>query len=202
MSLLEEVGNVPAGTSRRIAVVSSRVLMTHDETGRILDVGRRTRAISPALSRALADRDGHCRFPGCDSTFCDAHHIEHWADGGETRLDNLVLLCRRHHRFVHEDGWRVILDAAAEVPGKGHGKGPQQEPHEVRFVGPDGCGLPMAPPLPALGREIEATEGALAMLGELMDELGVDWSADASEPAWDGSRLDLSWALDVLRSPR
>ena len=67
--------------------------MTHDDTGRVLDVGRKTRAVSPALRRALEYRDGGCRFPGCGLTFCDAHHVEHWADGGETKLDNLVLLC-------------------------------------------------------------------------------------------------------------
>ncbi len=85
--------DVSAETSRRIACDASRVVMTHDDTGRVLDVGRKTRAVSPALRRALEYRDGGCRFPGCGLTFCDAHHVEHWADGGETKLDNLVLLC-------------------------------------------------------------------------------------------------------------
>ena len=62
--------------------------------GEILDVGRRTRTISPALRRALAARDRQCRFPGCQNRRCDAHHLEHWAAGGATALDNLVLLCR------------------------------------------------------------------------------------------------------------
>lgn len=68
-----------------------------------LDVGRRTRTIPSAIRRALAVRDGGCRYPGCDrpTHWCEAHHIRHWADGGETRLDNLVLLCRRHHGMVH-----------------------------------------------------------------------------------------------------
>jgi hypothetical protein len=76
-------------------------------TPRILDVGRKTRTIPPALRRALEARDRGCRFPGCGLRFTDAHHIRHWADGGETRLGNLVLLCRFHHRLVHEEGFRV-----------------------------------------------------------------------------------------------
>ena len=75
--------------------------------GTILDVGRRTRTIPPAIRRALEVRDRGCRFPGCGSRFTDAHHVRHWADGGETSLDNCLLLCRHHHRLVHEGGWRV-----------------------------------------------------------------------------------------------
>ena len=58
------------------------------------------------MRRALIARDGGCRFPGCTShKFCDGHHIAHWQNGGETSLDNLVLLCRHHHRLVHEGGF-------------------------------------------------------------------------------------------------
>ena len=78
-----------------------------DRSREVLDVGRRTRTIPPALRRALDVRDGGCRFPGCGLRFTEAHHIEHWADGGVTKLDNLLLLCRHHHRLVHEEGWRV-----------------------------------------------------------------------------------------------
>jgi hypothetical protein len=74
-----------------------------------LDVGRRTRTVPPAIRTALVVRDRGCAFPGCDRppSWTDAHHLEHWADGGPTALDNLVLLCRRHHRAVHEGGWRL-----------------------------------------------------------------------------------------------
>ena len=85
---------VSAETSRRLACDAGKVMMRHDADGNILDVGRKTRTISPALRRALASRDQHCRFPGCETRRCDAHHVEHWADGGATKLDNLVLLCR------------------------------------------------------------------------------------------------------------
>jgi len=68
------------------------------------------------LRRALGARDRGCRFPGCTNTrFVDGHHIEHWGDGGETNLDNLISLCRRHHRYVHEQGCTVELDDEGEA---------------------------------------------------------------------------------------
>jgi hypothetical protein len=76
----------------------------------VLDVGRKTRTIPPALRRALDARDRGCRFPACGLRFTDAHHIVHWADGGETTLGNTLLLCRSHHRRVHEGGYRVCRD--------------------------------------------------------------------------------------------
>jgi hypothetical protein len=83
------------------------VRVHHSPDGSILDVGRRSRTVPPALRRALEARDQGCRFPGCGLRFTDAHHVRHWAEGGETKLENLVLLCRHHHRLVHEGGWRV-----------------------------------------------------------------------------------------------
>ncbi len=95
-TVLYEAGgiHVSAETARRVACDAATVTMRHGRGGEILDVGRRTRTVSPALRRALAARDRQCRFPGCGNRRCDSHHIEHWADGGRTALDNLVLLCR------------------------------------------------------------------------------------------------------------
>ena len=94
-----------AETSRRMACDASVVHWHETQDGEPLSVGRKTRSIPLAIRRALQRRDGGCRFPGCTcSRFVDAHHITHWADGGETGMDNLVLLCRRHHRMVHEGG--------------------------------------------------------------------------------------------------
>ena len=95
-TVLDEAGgiHVSAETARRLACDAATVRMQHGPAGEILDVGRRTRTISPALRRALAARDRQCRFPGCRNLRCDAHHVRHWADGGATALDNLVLLCR------------------------------------------------------------------------------------------------------------
>ena len=81
------------------------VVMQHEPNGSLLDVGRKTRTIPSAIHRALVARDRHCQFPGCTARRCDGHHITHWADGGATSLENLVLLCRRHHRAVHEEGF-------------------------------------------------------------------------------------------------
>jgi uncharacterized protein DUF222/HNH endonuclease len=78
-----------------------------------LDVGRRTSVVPPAIRRAVMVRDRHCRFPGCDRpvSWCDCHHIVHWADGGPTAVGNLILLCRRHHRLVHKPGgFRLELE--------------------------------------------------------------------------------------------
>ena len=99
-------GTMSAETSRRISCDCSTTTIVEDETGEPLNIGRRSRTIPPPMRRALQARDGGCRFPGCTRhRFCDGHHIRHWRDGGETSLDNLVLLCRHHHRLVHEGGF-------------------------------------------------------------------------------------------------
>src|SRR6266571_4391924 len=77
------------------------------KTGASWEIGARTRTIPPALRRALLHRDRVCRFPGCGRPAAVGHHIQHWAQGGPTTLSNLVLLCRWHHRAVHEEGYQV-----------------------------------------------------------------------------------------------
>ena len=86
---------------------ASRTWIRHDEEGVPVEVVRKTRTIPPALRRALLHRDQVCRFPGCERRFVQAHHIRHWAYGGPTVLSHLVLLCRHHHRAVHEEGYQV-----------------------------------------------------------------------------------------------
>jgi len=103
--------------------------------GAVLGTGRRTRTVPPSIRRALEARDRGCRFPGCGLRFTDAHHIVHWADGGETTLTNLVLLCKRHHRTVHEDGHRVRSD---------------KDGSQVVFFTPSGRVMAGAPPAPRL----------------------------------------------------
>jgi hypothetical protein len=81
--------------ARRLACDASLLVVEQDDVGNVLNIGRRSRVIPPAMSRALAIRDGGCQFPGCcESRYVEGHHVKHWADGGETRLDNLVTLCR------------------------------------------------------------------------------------------------------------
>ena len=110
-SVLEDGTHVPAETSRRLACDASRVVMRHDDEGRLVEIGARTRTIPPALRRALHHRDQGCRFPGCGLPFGQGHHVRHWAQGGPTTLSNLALLCRRHHRAVHEEGFQVEREA-------------------------------------------------------------------------------------------
>jgi hypothetical protein len=120
-------------TARRIACDGSLLRITDDAAGNPLDIGRKTRAVPPAMQRALRSRDHGCRFPGCThDRFVDAHHIRHWANGGETSLDNLVLLCRRHHRLVHEGRFGVERIAGGAL----------------RFTRPDGRVIAGHPRLP------------------------------------------------------
>jgi len=108
LSHLEDGTRVSPETSRRICCDAGVSEVRLDAKGHPLDVGRRRRTIPPALRRALELRDRGCRFPGCPVRhFTAGHHVRHWAEGGETKLDNLLLLCRHHHRLVHEGGWRV-----------------------------------------------------------------------------------------------
>ena len=181
-TVLDEAGgiHVSAETARRVACDAAAVTMRHGPGGEILDVGRRTRTVSPALRRALAARDRRCRFPGCGNRRCDAHHVEHWADGGRTALDNLVLLCRRHHRAVHEEGYRITRDDAGAV----------------RFVRPDGRALPAVPLAPDWAGE------ALGPTSERLAAEGISVDAQTATPAWDGERLDLDWVISVLWRPR
>jgi hypothetical protein len=113
-----------------------------DRSGSVLDVGRRTRTISPALRRALEVRDRGCRFPGCGLRFTDAHHVRHWADGGETSLANCLLLCTHHHRLVHEGGWRIEwwgadIPVFIDLRGNAHASGRLP----VAPLGPDPAAL-------------------------------------------------------------
>jgi len=127
---LEDGAAIAAETARRLSCEASLVSVVHGAKGQ-LDIGRKTRVVPPAMRRALHIRDeGRCRFPGCENhRWVDAHHIVHWARGGETKLDNLVLLCGHHHRLVHEGGFGVLR--------RGDGR--------LVFRRPDGQVVPAAP---------------------------------------------------------
>ena len=175
-SVLEEGSHVSAETSRRLACDASRVVMQHDDEGRIVEVGARTRTIPPALRRALLHRDRSCRFPGCHVRVGQGHHVRHWAQGGPTTLGNLVLLCRRHHHAVHEEGYKVALGSDGALD----------------FRRPDGRPLPEVPPTAPVPTDpihsLHAQHGAL----------GLQLHARTACPGWLGERLDVGWALDVL----
>ena len=119
---------------RRMACDCDLIRVLLDADGCVLDVGRTQRLVTPAIWTALVARDHHCAFPGCTRppVMCHAHHIRHWADGGATSLDNLVLLCGHHHRTIHHTPWQVRLGrrpttrvpAAAETGKAGTGMDP------------------------------------------------------------------------------
>jgi len=175
-SVLEGGTHVTAVTSRRLACDATRVIMRHDADGRIVEVGARTRTIPPAIRRALHHRDQGCRFPGCGVAFGQGHHIRHWAQGGPTTLSNLAMLCRRHHRAVHEEGYQVE----------------RQPDGELRFTTPWGRPLPDVPspklilddPVKTLRAQNEAT--------------GLHLDAQTTRPGWLWERLDVGYAMDVL----
>ena len=101
---------LPPSTARRMACDAGLLIVEEDKAGNVLNIGRKSRIIPPAMARALAIRDNGCQFPGCCETrYTEGHHIKHWADGGETKLDNLVTLCRYHHRELHKGSFYLTL---------------------------------------------------------------------------------------------
>jgi len=179
-SVLADGQYVSAETARRIACDAGKVTMTHAPDGSVVDVGRKTRTIPPAIRRALDHRDEGCRFPGCGLKFCDAHHIDHWADGGETTLDNLILLCRRHHRALHEGQFKV-----KRLPDR-----------ELRFFTPKGRQINDVPTAPAVSND------ALSVLIERLLEDGIQIEPLDNLPSWDGRPIDLNTAVQSLLSIR
>src|SRR5438093_8667648 len=175
-SVLEDGARVPAGTSQRLACDASRVVMRHAPDGQVVEVGARTRTIPPALRRALHHRDRGCRFPGCGVRVGQGHHIRHWAQGGPTMLSNLALLCRRHHRAVHEEGYQ--LD--------------RQPDGELRFRRPDGRVLPEAPMAP------EVPGDPVRNMRARHEAQGLVLHAQPAMSGWLGERLDVGYAIDVL----
>jgi hypothetical protein len=175
-SVIEDGTRVSAETSQRLACDATRVVMKEDEAGRLMEVGARTRTIPPALRRALQHRDRGCRFPGCSVRFGQGHHIRHWAQAGPTTLSNLVMLCRRHHRAVHEEGFQVcrLPDGA------------------LQFRRPNGREFPDVPPPATVPAE------PLEALREYHEAAGLRLHARTGCAGWQGERLDMGYAIDVL----
>ncbi len=107
--------DLPVESVRRITRDSDVVEVSKDAGGNVLNLGRKHRVVSPQLKRALLARDQHCRFPGCTHEHhLAAHHVMHWADGGRTDLDNVMLICDRHHRLLHEGGYTIHSNHVGE----------------------------------------------------------------------------------------
>jgi hypothetical protein len=164
-------------TARRLACDSALVGLIESADREPLDVGRRTRAIPPALRRALAARDGGCTFPGCTGTrFTEGHHVHHWADGGETKLSNLTLLCRFHHRLIHEGGFSIErTDDGVFV-----------------FKRPDGSRIEAA------GRSRGNASGSIQGLKACNAQRGLSIDPNTAASRWGGEMLDYDIAIRGL----
>ena len=164
---------IAAETARRLCCDGGIVTTVDGPRGEPLSVGRRTRSIPPALRRALMSRDRGCRFPGCPSTHrLHGHHVRHWAEGGETTLDNLVLLCPVHHRLVHEGGFDVRrLDDGA-----------------LRFTDPNGAAVRAPAPSEASSSDTILSHN---------DALGLAIDSETATAHWHGERIDYDHAVMV-----
>ena len=167
---------ITIATAQRLACDAAVVRVTEDADGDVCTLTRRTRRISTTLRRALRLRDDGCRFPGCTNRITDAHHVRPWARGGATTLANLCSLCRRHHRIVHEHGYRI--ERAADG--------------ELCFFRRDGSAVPTIDA--RLPRAVDAL-GALRQANAARD---VVIDADTAFPRWDGTAVDYALAVDSL----
>ena len=148
-----------------------------DDSGNLLDIGRKRRSVSAPLMRALMMRDRHCVFPGCScSAYLEAHHIEHWMRGGETSLRNTAILCWRHHAALHEGGFRMQRD----------------DDGVLQFFDPSGCPIEPAPRAP------ELAEPGLFSLTSEQTRAGLHIDRVTSLPDWTGTPLRLHDAVDAL----
>jgi hypothetical protein len=169
-------------TARRLSCDASLVTVLEDDAGRVLNIGRRARTVPASIRRALSVRDETCRFPGCcESKYVDAHHIKHWAEGGETSLDNLVTLCRYHHRALHQGKFSIRVD-------KAHAENTEQL---MTFSMPSGREIEMGffPQFPA---------EAATVTEETMHQLAPAVDAKTCITQWRGETCDYSMAIDAL----
>jgi hypothetical protein len=178
VATLDDGTRLPAETLRRLACDCGLVPTRTDKEGAVLDVGRRTRSIPPAIRRALWLRDRGCRYPGCGHTrFLHGHHVRHWLAGGPTRLDNLVLLCSRHHRLLHEGACSIEREGDAGLV----------------FRTREGRHLASVP-------SPQTIEDAQAALRNWAAERGLEIGPDTNLPWWDGAAPDYDWIISWLFS--
>ena len=170
-------------TAQRLACDAQVVLVddAHEGAGEDRLPSRRTRRIAPRLRRALRLRDDGCRFPSCTNRLTDTHHVVAWVDGGATSLSNLLSLCRRHHRFVHEHGYRVVTGSQGEPP---------------LFFRRDGQPVALADGSRRGGSAPDAD--AVAVLRAAHAARGVAIDATTAFPRWDGTPLDAHLAVQAL----
>ena len=177
ISHIEDGPHVSAETSRRLCCDAGLSVLTEDENGETLNIGRKSRIIPPAMRRALRARDEGCRFPGCTHKhYIDGHHIKHWSKGGETSLVNLVQLCRHHHRLVHEGGFRCT----GNLQGK------------IEFRDPGGRLIACTGTIPTLCPSLDITE----RMRNRYEDLFIN--ANTCVTQYDGGGIDWDLAVGAL----
>jgi hypothetical protein len=173
LSHIEDGPRVSAETSRRLGCDASISVLSENEEGETLNIGRKTRVIPAAMRRALKARDEGCRFPGCTHKhYIDGHHIEHWSTGGETSLANLVQLCRHHHGLVHEGGFACTISATGDL----------------EFRDPHGQLIPATGTLPPISPDLDITQ----QMRDRYEDLSIDANTCVSRYEWGGIDWDLA----------
>jgi len=170
---LEDGAAIAADSMRRLSCDADVLAIVHGEDGEPLGPGRRSRKVTSRLRRALWQRDQGCVFPGCScKQYLHAHHVQHWAEGGPTELDNLVMLCRYHHRLVHEGGFSIDTQAS-----------------DPRFFSPAGERV-----VPSRG--VPAVTGDPVSLWHSLHDSSIN--ALTTMPDWDGEHPDYQEMLQPL----
>jgi len=176
--------------SRRLLCDCGVVPMLENGSGKTIDVGRKKRTIPAALRRALDSRDGGCRFPGCTNLlFTDGHHVKHWINGGETNLANTILLCRRHHRFLHEYGFTVEVIGEGPPPAADGASGAFGE---ARLVFRDPTGRVISS---QGARPVVVCDPAERVRGWVDEPI----SGETRPAGWDGLQVDYDRCVAALR---
>jgi hypothetical protein len=170
---------ISPATARRLSCDTSLITVLEDKRGNVLNIGRRTRTVPASIGRALALRDPTCRFPGCcESRYVDAHHIKHWADGGETSLDNLVTLCRYHHRQLHQGTFGITVNnTGGEM--------------QLVFSAPSGTTI-----LQSVFPQFESVPAGTC--AAYLGRLAPDVHAGTAVTRWRGEDCDYGMAIDAL----
>ena len=162
--------------ARQLACDTHMRVVLEDDDGKVLNIGRKSRTIPRAIAHALNIRDGGCRYPGCTQHFwTDAHHVRHWAAGGETKLENLITLCRFHHTQLHKEVYEI-----------------QVQDQDFVFINQDKEEIPRSihPQFPVA----EADDRVQSMLND-QAHIGID--ASTAETKWRGDEMDIQMALHV-----
>ena len=183
-----------------LACDASLVVVEEDDVGNVLNIGRRSRIIPAGMARALSVRDqGHCQFPGCcESHYVEGHHIQHWAEGGETKLDNLVTLCRYHHRELHRGHFFLSVKPPLEAEGIIESKNKTKHFRERLIFSRGGTALD--------GHDFN--EGEVLIEGNpvcaVHSRTEIPWAicrnvqVDSAVTCWQGERMDLGMAVEGL----